>query len=236
MKKYIYCFLLFTSFCCFSQIQEIKVTYVKALKKITNKSNSLPKILKDLSYLLKANKIEGVFVFQNKMSVDNGVNNSRFIGQGGGKGVYYKNISKNIKLRQLEHSGKLYLKDGLNYKWKLTKVKKIINGYLCYKAIANYSEYNPILKKEMDVDIEAWYTPEISFSFGPAGYDGLPGLILMVRRGGYYFIADKIVFHKKNEKKKLKIIEPKEGIRLSHKEFNEAVFNNYKKKRNFSKN
>ena len=52
-------------------------------------------------------------------------------------------------------------------RWKMTNETRIINGKKCTKAIAR-----GLLK------IEAWYTTDIPFSYGPLGYYGLPGLII----------------------------------------------------------
>ncbi|WP_445722729.1 GLPGLI family protein, partial [Flavobacterium sp.] len=65
------------------------------------------------------------------------------------------------------------LNDKLN--WQITTESKKIDGYLCIKATTNKSFFNN--KGERVKKITAWYTPDISFSYGPNGYMGLPGLI-----------------------------------------------------------
>lgn len=55
----------------------------------------------------------------------------------------------------------------LSPRWKMTDEQKIINGKHCTKAIAR-----GLLK------VEAWFTTEIPFKYGPLGYYGLPGLIV----------------------------------------------------------
>lgn len=63
---------------------------------------------------------------------------------------------------------KYIIKDvAITPRWKMTDEKKVINGKECTKAIAR----GPL-------KIEAWYTPEIPFGFGPLGHYGLPGLIV----------------------------------------------------------
>ena len=66
--------------------------------------------------------------------------------------------------------------------WIITNETKMINGYLCIKAttIAYNSDtggWNDNPKGETI----AWFTPKIPFSFGPKGYNGLPGLILEIQ-------------------------------------------------------
>ncbi len=63
---------------------------------------------------------------------------------------------------------KYIIKDiAITPRWKTTDETKVIDGKKCTKAIAR----GPL-------KVEAWYTTEIPFSFGPLGYYGLPGLIV----------------------------------------------------------
>jgi GLPGLI family protein len=67
---------------------------------------------------------------------------------------------------------------------------------------------------EFITDIVVWFAPEISFSFGPLGYGGLPGLILELQ--------DDIFVYKINELKyveSLKIKKPNSGKKVTKKEF-----------------
>lgn len=70
--------------------------------------------------------------------------------------------------------------------WQLKTESKLISGFLCYKAISTIR----------NVNIEAWYCPEIPVSIGPNEYRGLPGLILEVSRGKLKYLATKIDFGK----------------------------------------
>lgn len=224
----------------FSQKKFIQVTYVKGLKKLTDVSVSSPKILKGISYTLYATPNEASFTYNKKMNLNKG--NKRFVGRGGGDGVYYKSLKNNIKLRQTisKLDNITYLISDRNYNWILTKEKKTINNYVCYKAIAKYSEFSVIRNKKIEYEKIAWYTPEIPMPFGPAGYDGLPGLVLIVKSGGYYFIAQKIKFQSGIDK--LKLIKPRKGKKVTLKEYNvesnkyfkekfgKDVFNRFKKK------
>jgi GLPGLI family protein len=207
-----------TNYC---QSLEVEVVYQKALKKINDKTKSNPKILKGLNYFLQGNKSASIFKFEKKLQLDNGVN-KRFISRGGGGGLYYKNIKDSVRLEQKETiDGELYLISHKfkKYNWKLSKDSKNIGKYLCYKATANYTEYNSIKKKNINFNIVAWYTPEISFPYGPSGYDGLPGLVLETKNGGFYFIASKV----KITSNISKISPPKKGIKVTLKEFNEII-------------
>jgi len=59
-----------------------------------------------------------------------------------------------------------------NRAWKLQSERKKIGEYICMKATA-------LLDGD---EITAWFTPEIPVPAGPAGYYGLPGLVLAVER------------------------------------------------------
>lgn len=65
--------------------------------------------------------------------------------------------------------------------WKLTGEKSEFLGYLAQRAVATRDT----------VTVEAWFTPQIPVPAGPAGYGGLPGLILVltVDAGREAFVA-----------------------------------------------
>ena len=81
--------------------------------------------------------------------------------------------------------------------WTLHNESKEIDGYLCYKATKHHVQYYT----EIEFTIEAWYTPEIPFPYGPAGFGGLPGLILQLERSHVIYVADRLNLN------------PKEGIK-----------------------
>lgn len=59
---------------------------------------------------------------------------------------------------------------GESLRWRLTGEQSEFLGYLCQKAVATQDS----------TEITAWFTPEIPVPTGPAGYNGLPGLVLVV--------------------------------------------------------
>jgi GLPGLI family protein len=76
-------------------------------------------------------------------------------------------------------------------KWTITKEIKIIGSYLCYKATSphfNEDGWNDNPK----FTVTAWYTPKIPVSYGPNGYNGLPGLILELQNNISTFYIKKI--------------------------------------------
>ncbi len=203
----------------------IEVIYVKAFKKHDDTSKNPPKTLKGLEYKLLCNNIVSRFEYLPIMSIEGGNDNRRFIGRSGGSGIYYKDLKSNIKLHQRESlDEKTYLinENPINYNWKLLKESKIILNYKCFKAVGTYEDYSYIRKQKITLTITAWYAPSLPISFGPSGYDGLPGLVLEASRSSFYFIASSITFN--NNTKNIKIQKPERGKAVTLKEFNEILY------------
>lgn len=104
--------------------------------------------------------------------------------------------------------------------WNLTTESKIIDNYTCYKATS----------KIRNVNIEAWYCPEIPVSLGPNEFKGLPGLILELSRGKLKYITKSITLDNKEH------IELPKGKLITEDEFNKILDNSsntiFKKKIN----
>jgi GLPGLI family protein len=86
--------------------------------------------------------------------------------------------------------------------WVITNESKMINGNLCYKAIAFDIDYGGRYKNKFE--ITAWFCPKIPFSFGPVYYGNLPGLILEISYLDIKLLATKIDF----ELDEKKIVQP----------------------------
>ena len=103
-------------------------------------------------------------------------------------------------------------------KWKVTSEFKFISNFKCYKATSEdiVSNHKGVFKSK----VIAWFCPELPNFFGPAGYFGLPGLILELDNSKMNLRATKIHFSKskKNDIKPLK-----KGIKLTEKEFDKLM-------------
>lgn len=204
----------------------LEVIYVKGYKNYKDTTVNEPKIFKDIEYKLICNNNEGRFEFIDRMNNDGKRVNERFISKGGGKGIYYKNISEKIKLHQVSSSidEKIYLiKEPMNeYDWVITKDKKTISGYVCYRAYAEYEveypDHKGVMKKNKNT-VVVWFTPSINFSFGPAGFDGLPGLVLEKYSNSIYIIAKKISFKDEN----INISKPTKGKEISKDDYDSLL-------------
>lgn len=110
-----------------------------------------------------------------------------------GNRIYYKNPE--IKLVNETFIGQKYnipLRKKLN--WTITRETKNILGFSCIKAVSNFTTFDPD-EKEILINVEAWFAPEINIYAGPFGMDNLPGLVLEAyedERFSYY--ATKIDF------------------------------------------
>lgn len=71
-----------------------------------------------------------------------------------------------------------------------------------------------------EVNVTAWYAPEIPVNQGPEGYWGLPGLILEVSDDKTVILCSKIVL---NSKEKAAIKAPSKGKVVTQKEYDEIV-------------
>ncbi len=86
----------------------------------------------------------------------------------------FTDFEKNAKIILREMDSKLYLiNDSITQnKWNLTRETKKINGYEAKKAIFIDNDYENV----------AWYSTSIKSKCGPENYDGLPGLLLELKR------------------------------------------------------
>ena len=71
-----------------------------------------------------------------------------------------------------------------------------------------------------EIEVIAWYTPEIPVSNGPENYFGLPGLILEVSAGKTTLLCSKIAMNIKDKKE---IKAPTNGKVVTQKEYDEIV-------------
>lgn len=160
---------------------------------------------------------------------------------------YYKNNGEGIYHDQREFYGKNFLiVDSLRQMdWVLIDETKKIGNYTCFKAVITKSvekvmDWRSIRRKARqmreeskgtriadsvtnrkkppkEIEIVAWYTPEIPISTGPGAYWGLPGLILEVQEGRTVLLCNKIVLSN-NEMEPIK--RPKKGKELSQEAYN----------------
>tara|TARA_B110000459_G_scaffold67650_1_gene76005 strand:+ start:1518 stop:2384 length:867 start_codon:yes stop_codon:yes gene_type:complete len=165
-------------------------------------------------------------------------------------GMQYKNVKSKQFLQDQEFFGKQFLiSDSLpKLEWKLGAETKQIGQYLCMKAIAiktvdefdwrsmrrksppkdlkvkRDSTHTTTISDEIEIpkqiEVTAWYTPQIPVSQGPGEFWGLPGLILEVNTDKTTILCSKIVI---NPQDKDVIEAPEKGEVVSRKEYNDIV-------------
>jgi len=121
----------------------------------------------------------------------------------------YFDFEKDQKLEQVEYLTRVFLVNSEieALPWKLGSEKKKILEYTCMSA-------NVILD---DMEIVAWFAPEIPVSLGPSVFGGLPGLILAVERNGETaYMATSVNLTPPAEES---MVKPNKGSKVSKEEF-----------------
>jgi len=197
--------------------------------------NDMIKRNTEKDYLLEFNSTESTYKEIEKLENEGQGFNwmANYVGENIGK--IYKNAQDKISINETEMMGKFFLvtEDLENTKWKMSGESKNIGQYTCYKATYtkqveekvftfgswnqnNQTNQNKKPKKMRDVEVVAWFTPDIPVSSGPSWYQGLPGLILEVSDDKTTILCTKIVM---NPKEKTKIKRPKKGKTISNQDF-----------------
>ncbi|MFT7151182.1 MAG: GLPGLI family protein [Nonlabens sp.] len=128
------------------------------------------------------------------------------------KEIYY-DFDKGEQTEQIEFMTRSFqvTSEMTSQAWKLTSKKKKVLDYICIGAEMTRD----------DVLYTAWFTSEIPISGGPAGYSGLPGLVLAVEKNEAVFIlATKVDLSIQPGNLKAKL---KDGKMMSRKMFDQTV-------------
>lgn len=195
------------------------------------------------TYILTFTNEQSIYQEEEKLSApkpsSNGVNIEMAFSGGNGSKLY-KDFKKKQYITDLDIFGKEFLvTDALQkFDWIIINEQKKIGNYTCNKAqiiipvskkeIESYEELKKnndskttnffVLSEPKEKIIEAWYTMEIPVSNGPGKYWGLPGLILELHEGETTFLCSKIIL---NSEEKIEIKAPKNGKKVSQKEYDE---------------
>ncbi|SFZ90014.1 GLPGLI family protein [Flaviramulus basaltis] len=212
-----------------SQIKSGKVIYKKTSEyKIQNKNidseiNELTKnvdnYIKEFTYSLIFNKTHAVYEEEKKLNIDKDLKYdvakvfAGFIGK-----MYYNSLDEQT-IHKKNSAGKQFLITSRidSKKWVLENSTKLIENYLCYKAITK--DTVETRKGKVVNTIVAWYCPDINFSYGPEGYCGLPGLIFQLEKNKVLTYIDELNF----SKKELVINMPSEGELITKNEYIEFL-------------
>ena len=205
MKKHILLFTIFITTLCTGQLKYGSVQYGKITNKEITVSKESP-VYKDVTEWItklntEADKVEytlnftaeEAYFYANPILIDNdGITFSLAATIGRGKIKHYQNkiTNENRDYKDSQRTGKIIV-NGEKKEWTILNETKKIDGYTCFKATTPYLIDEDGRVKE-NVFFTAWFSPEIPISFGPAGYGGLPGLILELQTDKATFFVKKI--------------------------------------------
>ncbi|WP_282180778.1 GLPGLI family protein [Maribacter stanieri] len=196
------------------------------------------------TFILNFHKTASIYKVEEKLEQPGergGGRGPRFGAMAGNDGDLYKNIQDQKYLVKNELLGKIFLIDDEleALDWKMESESKQIGNYTAFKATAvktikrpNMSaifrrpgrgEENDEEKKGeefiiKEVEIVAWYTPEIPINQGPGLYWGLPGLILAVNDDVTTIVCSEITL---NPSEKIEIKAPSKGKQVTQAEYDQ---------------
>lgn len=102
--------------------------------------------------------------------------------------LYYRDYKENKQIDMFNAAGKTYLVEDAIVKpiWKIGNDIKEVAGHVCMNAFTQDT-----IKKHR---ITAWFAMDIPLNYGPADFNGLPGMILELdyNDGAMTIVADKI--------------------------------------------
>jgi GLPGLI family protein len=204
------------------------------------------KSINEKTFILSFDKTSSLYKEDAKLESPTAGGGSRFMGMMGGSSIKYKNTKDLVALEAVEFFGKKFLvSDKMETpKWELGSETKQIGNYTCFKATlmqdldptdwrnmmrgnnndkkdtANVDKGSEETKKPEQIEVVAWYTPQIPVSNGPAEYWGLPGLILEINQGRTTVLCTEIVM---NPSEKETIEAPSKGKEITREKYVETV-------------
>lgn len=198
------------------------------------------------TFILTFNKDESLYKEEEKLDANPAMGGMRVMMGSFMPGVQYKDLKSGEILEEKEFFGKEFLIiDSIpKLEWQIGKESKQIGEYIVFKATAikkidpselqmarprrnaedkkNEDSDNPMNMIEIpeEIEITAWFTPQIPISNGPGEYGGLPGLIMELSFYRTTILCSKIVL---NTKKADKIDRPKKGQKVTREEYNKIM-------------
>lgn len=201
------------------------------------------------TFILSFDKTSSLYKVDEQLAAPTAGRSSGFMGMMAGSSVKYKNTKDLIALEETEFFGKKFLvSDKMEApKWELGSETKQIGNYMCFKATlmqdvdptdwtnmrrrddkkeedkkdsTNVVKVSEDIEMPKQIEVIAWYTPQIPVSNGPAEYWGLPGLILEINSGRTTVLCTEIVL---NPSEKEAIEAPSKGKEITREKYNETV-------------
>jgi GLPGLI family protein len=150
--------------------------------------------------------------------------------QAGKEKVYYHNTKTLERIMQVLQDSQL-VKVELPYEaydWVITEEEYFIGQFACKKAIAKVDYYDDAIGNEIQYEIEAWFAPEIPLPYGPAGIDGLPGLVLQTHVTDKPWMSYTVVYLEEGlslkDQKSIKLEAGKTISKAEYDEYNKKLY------------
>lgn len=172
------------------------------------------------------------FSRKKSLTIGSGTNATRNFASsyGGTRGTFYINQKDSIYLNMREFSGAYFKVKIKPKKWQIhSQDFKYVDKYKCIKATTVDTIINP--KGVFTSDVVAWFSPDLPGFYGPAGYFGLPGIILELHNGKISLEAKEIDARKEPPF----YIEKENGKLVTEKEYDSIVEKKAKEFFNISK-
>ncbi|UOY09017.1 GLPGLI family protein [Muricauda sp. SCSIO 64092] len=204
-----------------SQAQEGEITYrtyaIETAKKDTDYSKKITREINRMRFSLLYTKSHS-YCFNIQHVPDNRLSANLALIAAGSPKDWYQDSKQRVSFYEHKIRGKRYvvLRHDRMQGWELNNSSKMIEGYQAYKA--NLKMFNDRTSKYKLV--EAWYSPELPLPYGPAGFGGLPGLILELRAGPLVYVSEKIIMNPQDGIKEFiipslnNVISPNELVKL----------------------
>jgi len=190
------------------------------IKAFPEKAAKIETIDSEFDFSLVFNDSTSIFYLEKKLFSDNSAATLAIILSG-----YYGRIKQqtdNYITENLQEDFGKFLVSHPYQNWELKDETKIIGDYLCFKATTSYTVTNPD-DKVFIRNYTAWYTPELPYKFGPAGYGNLPGLIIELQGESATYGVKKIQFYNDIENKENEIPRLKRKKLITEEEFEELA-------------
>ena len=131
--------------------------------------------------------------------------------------IVFMDIENGLVVQKKEFMDKVFLiKDSIGLSnWKVTGEMKEVGGLNCMEAVF-------IPKEDDTTAVTAWFAPEIATNAGPAGFGGLPGLVVYLNiNNGQTVIS--LVSQIMREVKSKEIDIPSKGKVVTQEEYDDLV-------------
>lgn len=196
-------------------------------------NNRVEEVASEIDFTLLFNDATSLFYLEKKLYSDNSSVSSAMINI-----KYYGRIKQqpqNYITEELEEAFGKFLVSRPYQTWELHDETKTIGEYLCFKATTSYTITTP-QGKVFKHSFTAWYSPELPYKFGPAGYGNLPGLIIELQGRDFTYGVKKIEFYNNEETKENEMPKLKRKRQITEEEFERLAAEDEKRWRKKYKN